>query len=185
MALAPVRPTFCGFEWHAKNSSVPLGGFPTRAFFYQPRLGAAYDLIGTGNTVLRGGWGRFYYHSGQFTNGLDASAGVASANIGPSNWLRRGQLSAVTRRALCLQQSFLPQRSGYSCVARRRSIRKDNKQPYTDSWSFTVSQRAPWQSRLEVAYVGNRSRDIANSGGFGSNLNLVPLGSHRPNGSGA
>ena len=34
-------PTFCGFEWHAKNSSVPVGGFPTRAMFFQPRLGAA------------------------------------------------------------------------------------------------------------------------------------------------
>jgi hypothetical protein len=29
---------------------------------------------------------------------------------------------------------------------------------------------------VEVAYVGNRSRDLANSGGFGSNLNLVPAG---------
>src|SRR5439155_245213 len=53
---------------------------------------------------------------------------------------------------------------------------RDDKQPYTDSWSFTVSQRTPWQSRLEVAYVGNRSRDLANTGGFGSNLNLVPVG---------
>jgi hypothetical protein len=53
---------------------------------------------------------------------------------------------------------------------------RDNMQPYSDSWSFTISQRAPWQSLLEVAYVGNRSRDLANSGGFGSNLNLVPLG---------
>ena len=32
-------PTFCGFEWHKKDSSVPLGGFPTRTLFYQPRLG--------------------------------------------------------------------------------------------------------------------------------------------------
>ena len=37
-------PTFCGFEWHAKDSSVPVGGFPTRALFYQPRIGAAYDV---------------------------------------------------------------------------------------------------------------------------------------------
>ncbi len=34
-------PTFCGFEWHAKDHSVPIGGFPTRALFYQPRVGAA------------------------------------------------------------------------------------------------------------------------------------------------
>ncbi len=80
-------PTFCGFEWHGKDAAVPVGGFPTRTLFYQPRFGAAYDVSGTGTTVVRGGWGRFYYHSGQFTSGLDASAGVAQANLSPSNWV--------------------------------------------------------------------------------------------------
>jgi hypothetical protein len=28
--------------------------------FYQPRVGAAYDVHGNGFTVVRGGWGRFY-----------------------------------------------------------------------------------------------------------------------------
>jgi Carboxypeptidase regulatory-like domain len=174
-------PTFCGFAWHAKDQSVPIGGFPTRALFYQPRLGAAYDLFGNGNTVLRGGWGRFYYHSGQFTNGLDASAGVATASIGPSSWVSSGGGACPVRQATdpaaplfasylsCLNVSATP--ASPAAVDSR-----DDKQPYTDSWSFTVSQRAPWQSRVEVAYVGNRSRDLANSGGFGSNRNLVPAG---------
>jgi hypothetical protein len=169
-------PTFCGFEWKAKNSSVPLGGFPTRKMFYQPRLGAAYDIFGTGNTVLRGGWGRFYYHSGQFTNGLDASAGVATANLSPSNWVggpgcptNSGGAPLIAGNLSCLNVSASP--ASPSAVDSR-----DDKQPYTDSWSFTVSQHTPWQSRLEVAYVGNRSRDLPNAGGAGSNINLVPLG---------
>ena len=171
-------PTFCGFVWHAKNSSVPLGGFPTRKLFYQPRFGAAYDLFGTGKTVLRGGWGRFYYHSGQFTNGLDASAGVASASRKPDHLGWRPRLSHQSCKwfaALfaaylsCLNVAATP--SAPSAVDSR-----DNKQPYTDSWSFTVAQRTPWQGLLEVAYVGNRSRDLPSSGGFGSNLNLVPAG---------
>ncbi len=29
-----------------------------------------------GKTVLRGGWGMYYFHSGQFTAGLDVAAGV-------------------------------------------------------------------------------------------------------------
>ncbi len=52
----------------------------------------------------------------------------------------------------------------------------DDRQPYTDSYSFTVSQRTPWSGLLEVAYVGNKSRDLLISAGAGSNINLVPVG---------
>ncbi len=170
-------PTFCGFVWHAKDKSVPLGGFPTRAMFFQPRFGAAYDLFGTGNTVLRGGWGRFYFHSGQFTSGLDASAGAAQANLSPTTWVGgtgcptnpSGGSRLFAKYLSCVNVSASP-------AAPAGVDSKDDRQPYTDSWSFTIAQKTPWQSLLEVAYVGNRSRDLANSGGAGSNINLVPLG---------
>ncbi len=55
--------------------------------------------------------------------------------------------------------------------------KKDNNDPVTDSYSFTVSQRVPGSGLLEVAYVGNQTRNILNtSGGFGSDVNLVPVG---------
>ena len=54
---------------------------------------------------------------------------------------------------------------------------KDDRQPYTDSYSFTLSQRLPWTSLMELAYVGNQSRDLQNTAGAGSNINLVPAGS--------
>ncbi len=55
---------------------------------------------------------------------------------------------------------------------------KDDDQPYTDSWSATIDQATPWQGLLEMAYVGNRSRELQNTeGGQGSNINLVPAGS--------
>src|SRR6185312_9894062 len=83
-ATCAAAPTFCGFEWHTRNSAVPLPGFPSRTLFWQPRFGLAYDITGKGDTVFRGGWGRFYYHSGQFTNGLDTSAGSESVTISPT-----------------------------------------------------------------------------------------------------
>jgi hypothetical protein len=156
---------YCGFEWNKRNSSVPLGGFPTRALFWQPRIGMAYDLTGSGKTVLRGGWGRYYYHSGQFTNGLDVSAGVVSRNLGSN-------VNGIPVLARNLDtMNVADQASSPSAVDS-----KDDRQPYTDSYSFTVSRRLPWASLLEVAYVGNSSRDLAINSGAGSNINLVPIG---------
>lgn len=170
-------PTYCGFEWHAKKPSVPVGGFPTRGMFYQPRFGAAYDVTGNGKTVLRGGWGRFYFHSGQFTSGLDASAGVATADIKPNNWVggpgcktNNGGAPMFASYLSCINLAATP-------AAPSAVDSKDNNQPYADSWSFTIDRQTPWRGLAEIGYLGNRSRDLQNTqGGAGSNINLVPAG---------
>lgn len=159
-------PTFCGFNWHARDRSVPLAGFPTRALFWQPRFGVAYDLFGNGKTVLRGGWGRFYYHSGQFTSGLDTSAGSEGIALTPSSIGNR-QLLASQLNTIAFQAEP---------AAPTAVDSTDDRQPYTDSYSFTISQRTPWRSLLQVAYVGNQSHDLQSSGGYGSNINLVQPG---------
>ena len=162
---APIE--YCGFLWNKRDPSVPVGGFPTKGANYQPRVGMAYDLFGNGKTVLRGGWGRYIYHSGQFTTGLNVSAGVQQVtltnNQGPGNTpLQASQLDGL----------------GFSVSALSIGAvdRTDDRNPVTDSYSFTISQRVPGSGLLEIAYVGNQTRDIANSSGAGSDLNVVPVG---------
>ena len=187
-------PTYCGFIWHKKDASVPLGGFPTRALFYQPRIGVAYDLFGNGSTVLRGGWGRYYFHAGQFTNGLDAAAGVESTTIGFNAPLPGTNNPTQPLIVDPLQQypGTYPQFGGavglnslpFSAAAAAPAAvdASSSKEPYTDSYNVTISRRLPWSSLLQVAYVGNRTRDIPSSGNGGTlganslNLNLVPQG---------
>ena len=159
-------PTFCGFNWHSRNSAVPVGGFPMRTVYWQPRTGIAYDLTGKGNTVFRGGWGRFYYHSGQFTSGLDTSAGSETVTLTPS--------SIGNKPLLASQLNTIPFSAAPAAPAAVDSA--DSAQPYTDSYSATISQRLPWSSLTEISYVGNTSHALQNSNGPGSSQNLVPVG---------
>ncbi|HTZ58149.1 MAG TPA: carboxypeptidase regulatory-like domain-containing protein, partial [Acidobacteriaceae bacterium] len=50
-----------GFYWHAIDAGVPLSGQPNRFAYFDPRFGLSYDLFGTGNTVIRGGWGVYRF----------------------------------------------------------------------------------------------------------------------------
>jgi hypothetical protein len=60
----------------------------------------------------------------------------------------------------------------------------DDQQPLTMTYSFTVSQRAPWGSAFEVAYVGNQSQDLLTDSVSTSmpvniqNVNAIPLGGY-------
>lgn len=161
---------YCGFLWHKRDPSVPIGGFATRALFYQPRFGLAYDLTGSGKTIIRGGWGRYYYHIGNFNGAQDVGQAVYSVALTPAT---------IGQNLFAKNLDTL----NFSNAALSPSIvdSKDDKQPYTDSYSFTISRRLPWASLLEVSYVGNQTRDIPSTGngatlGFNSkNINLVPF----------
>jgi hypothetical protein len=150
-----------GFDYHKRSGSVPLSGFPTRALYYAPRFGVAYDLFGTGKTVLRGGWGMFYYHNAQFTQGLDQPVGVETTTVNSLNFAQiQTAASGLT----------LPFSTG-------AVSRTDDHSPLTTSYSFTISQRLPFfSSLLEASYVGNQSKYGLNQGGVGTNANNIPYG---------
>ena len=47
--------------WHAIDAGVPLSGQPNRFAYPDARFGLSYDVFGTGNTVVRGGWGVYRF----------------------------------------------------------------------------------------------------------------------------
>ena len=121
----------------------------------------AYDLFGTGKTVLRGGWGQYRYHNSQATQGLQPGQGIQTATIccGPYSF---AQLEATNPGT----QPFAT--AGVSAT--------DSEAPLTTSYSFSISQRLPFASMLEASYVGNQSKYQFNTTGVGTNINVVPYG---------
>jgi hypothetical protein len=152
---------YTGFLWQARDSSIPNAGFPTRSLYWAPRFGLAYDITGNGTTIFRGGWGRFYFHTPQFTTGLDVSAGV-----------RR----YVTPTPATLAEIEATTPGAGNALSVQGVDRESDRSPYSDSYSATISQRTPFRGVLEVSYVGNRSRNLLNNGNAGSNINPVPYG---------
>ena len=166
---SPSAPGWTGLLWHGIDSKIPLSGFPSRAFFYEPRFGVAYDLFGNGNTVLRGGFGVYRYQgSGNNAGGTNYNAplNVASEN---TTWNCCIGYNSFNQFSPSLGAPGLG--SGITTLDQQG----DGRVPYAMTYNFTISQRAPWRSLVEVGYHGSKSRDQILAGSL-SDVDRIPLG---------
>ena len=161
-----------GISWHANDPSIPVSGFPSRLFFYAPRLGLAYDIFGTGKTVFRGGIGTYYYQA--------TAPGATGIPLGSFNFTTPNPYNgfATINNPPAGDTNFTPPSSVAANGGAVSGLQiGDSRVPFTTNWNVTISQALPWRSVLEVSYIGNRS---ANEYLDGSNGNLFNLNNVHP-----
>jgi hypothetical protein len=158
-----------GLAWHQIDPTVPMSGFPSRSFFPEPRFGAAYDLFGNGKTVLRGGMGLYRYQLAN--NSISGDAYNAPLNV-PTMATTWGCCTGWQNFSDFSPSLGTP---GLGSAPGGILTKGDDHTPYTWTYNFTLSQRAPWRSVVEFQYSGNRSRDMMLHGPL-SNINLIPMG---------
>jgi hypothetical protein len=171
-------PANTGIEWHSLLSSVPLSGWGSHLFTYNPRLGIAYDVFGTGKTVVRGGFGTYQYQVSA-NDGSNAMGGpVGSFNFGTGNAgisgtngynINNGLVSVLTgaRTGWVNQQLAVPVGTAENGGSISADSLGDSKVPYADTWSFGVAQALPSHTVAEVSYVGSASRNQLENGANG------------------
>ncbi len=147
-----------GLVTHATTPSISISGSRPQGFQIAPSGGFAWDFRGTGNTVIRGGFGTNYY--------VDPGANAFSTVQAPPNETFTTDYLLTTISNIPSINTFLPLGAyGIADI-------NDHRLPVTYSYTLAVSQAIGHSVHVEMAYAGNASHNL--TGYTGSNL--VPEG---------
>jgi hypothetical protein len=156
---------YSGMESHAINSAIPLSGSKPLGFQLAPSLGFAYDVTGSGKTVVRGGFGTNYYND-PGTNAFSAVEAPPNFNV-VSEWASSTPYTLKGISAIDIS-SKVPTVWGTANAS-------DHLAPVTYSWNAAISHLFWGANKVEANYVGNSSHNLV---GYGIK-NAVPEGSEK------
>ena len=164
--FANVVPGLPGVAWHGMDPSVPVSGSPSRALFFEPRVGMAYDVYGTGKTIVKGGFGAYRNHDDW--NVVQPAAALAQGVV--VEQINGGAGATLANVHLASKSTSNNFTSGAASTQTYALDPNDSEQPLTYTYSATLSQAFLKGSRLEIGYVGNHGEYLT-----AQNVNVLPI----------
>jgi len=159
-------------------SFVGVDGNPRHQYFKDlnnlaPRLGLAYQLNDA--TVIRAGYSHIFGPSNQAAQGTVGPFGFRIEypwqstidGITPFNLLRDPY--PLGFRQLPGAADGLLTQAG----ANLQSVLQDTVTPWSRQWNLNIQRQLPWQTSLEIAYVGTRGLQLSRNGEGGFDLNQL------------
>ncbi len=165
-AINPVSGTR-GVVRFAGVDGYPEQPYRTDRNNFGPRIGFAYRPFGTGQTVIRGGFGIFYAHP--FDHGAPSSAALgfeSSMNLNsPDNgitapFVLRNGVPNVAPNAVVRDARFGAVRVGQPTTTAVTFFERDRATGYSQQFNFGIQHEFPGAVLIEASYIGNLSRKL-------------------------
>jgi hypothetical protein len=133
--------------------------FPRDYNNFAPRVGGAYDLFGTGKTIVRGGYGVFFIDPALtiYTRTVSTQPSVITVTtVNPQSFVN--PYAGVTGGNPFPRARVQPEEFGTYQYARPVSggvLDPDAATGYSQNWNLTVEQQLGSRLAVSAAYVGN------------------------------
>ena len=140
------------------QSGGPSGLYPKDLNNFAPRFSFAYDVFGSGKTVVRAGWGLYYdaysqdFFIGHFPFNT-FNAGPAYNGVGPAAITSAANVASTIQNGVPIFSNFQPTTDAWT-------VDQNLRTPYIQNYNLNIQQQLGSFAAVQVAYVRSQGRKL-------------------------